>query len=173
MDRGAWQAKVHGVAKELDMTEWLNSNHCNTSCIYTSPFIDICLSFLKLNIKTWKRGGLNWLQCSCVCVLSCVWLFVTSWTVAHQAPLSMGFLRQEPWSGLPFPPPRNLSNPGMEPRSPALKADSLLSEPPGKPTFMGYLPLYANHFMRPENREESDLSPKNYGNLNQMLCQRV
>ena len=61
----------------------------------------------------------------------------------------------------------------MEPRSPALQADSLLSEPSGKPTFMGYLLLYANHFMRPENREESDLSPKNYGTLNQMLCQSI
>ena len=76
-------------------------------------------------------------------------------------------------SAVTFDIPGSLPGPGMEPRSPALQADSLLSEPRGKPTFMGYLPLYANHFMRPENREESDLSPKNYGNLNQMLCQRV
>jgi len=50
-----------------------------------------------------------------------------------QAPLSTEFSRQEYWSGLPFPPPGDLSNPGMEPESPALQADSLLSEPPGKP----------------------------------------
>ena len=45
-------------------------------------------------------------------------LFVTPWTVAHQAPLSMGFPRQEYWSGLPFPPPGNLPDPGIEPTSP-------------------------------------------------------
>ena len=50
------------------------------------------------------------------------------WTVACQAPLSMGFSRQEYWSGLPFSSPGNLSNPGIEPGSPALQADSLLTE---------------------------------------------
>ena len=62
-------------------------------------------------------------------LLSRVWLFVTPWTVAHQAPLFMGFSRQEYWRGLPCPPLRDLPNPGMKPRSPALQADSLLSEP--------------------------------------------
>ena len=52
--------------------------------------------------------------------LSRVWLFVTPWTVAHQAPLSMGFSRQEYWSGLPFPSPGDLPNPGIEPGSPTL-----------------------------------------------------
>ena len=65
--------------------------------------------------------------------LSRVRLFATPWTVARQAPLSMGFSRQEYWSGLPFPSPGDLPNSGMEPGSPALQADSLLSEPPGKP----------------------------------------
>ena len=53
--------------------------------------------------------------------------------IARQAPLSMGFSRHEYWSGVPFPPPGDLPNPGMEPRSAALQADSLRSEPPGKP----------------------------------------
>ena len=54
---------------------------------------------------------------------------------SHQAPLSMGFLRQEYWSGLPCPPPGDLPNPGIKPRSPALQAgDSLPFEPPGKPS---------------------------------------
>ena len=53
----------------------------------------------------------------------------TPWTVAHQAPLSMEFSMQEYWSGLPFPSPGDLPNPGIEPRSPALQADSLLTEP--------------------------------------------
>ena len=65
-------------------------------------------------------------------MLSDVQLFATPWTVADQAPPSMGFSRQEYWSnGLPFPSPGDLSDPGIEPRSPTLQADSLLSEPPG------------------------------------------
>ena len=64
--------------------------------------------------------------------LSCVRLFAIPWTVAHQAPPSMGFSRQESWSGLPFPSPGDLPNPGIEPRSPALQAYALTSKPPGK-----------------------------------------
>ena len=64
--------------------------------------------------------------------LSVVRLFATSWTVAYQDPPSMGFSRQEYWSGLPFPSPGDLPNPGIEPGSPALWADALLSEPPRK-----------------------------------------
>ena len=56
---------------------------------------------------------------------------MTPWTVALQAPLSMGFCRQEYWSGLPFPSPGDLPNPGIEPGSPAWQADALSSEPPG------------------------------------------
>ena len=63
--------------------------------------------------------------------LNHVRLFATPWTVAYQTPLSMD--RQEYWSGLPFPSPGDLPNPGTEPRSPALEADTLPSEPPGKP----------------------------------------
>ena len=61
--------------------------------------------------------------------LSCVQLFEAAWTVARWAPLSMEFLRQEDWSGLPFHSPRDLPNPGIEPVSAALQADSLPSEP--------------------------------------------
>ena len=60
--------------------------------------------------------------------LSRVQLFATPWTVARQAPLSMGFSRQEYWSGLPFPSPGDLPKPGIEPGSPALQADALSSE---------------------------------------------
>ena len=56
----------------------------------------------------------------------------TLWTIARQAPLSRGFSRQEYWSGLPFPLPGNLPNPGIKPMSPALQAVSLPTEPPGK-----------------------------------------
>ena len=65
-------------------------------------------------------------------LLSRVRLFATPWTVAYQAAPSMGFSRQEYWSGLPFPSPGDLPNPGIEPGSPALQTDVLLSEPPGK-----------------------------------------
>ena len=75
------------------------------------------------------------------CVLSRfshVPLFVTLWTVAHQAPLSMGFSRQEHWSGLPCPPPRDLLDPEIKPKSlmpPTLAGRFLTSVPPGKPIF--------------------------------------
>ena len=69
-------------------------------------------------------------------LLSRVLLFVTPWTVAYQASLSMGFSRQEYWSGLPFPSPGDLPDPGIKPSSPALQADTLPSEPPGKPQFL-------------------------------------
>ena len=64
--------------------------------------------------------------------LSRVQLFVTPWTVAYQAPPSMGFSWPEYWSGLPFPSPGDLPDPGIEPGSPAFQAGSLTSEPPGK-----------------------------------------
>jgi len=65
--------------------------------------------------------------------LSRVRFFATPWTVAYKAPLPMEFSRQEYWSGLPFPSPGNLPDLRIEPGSPALQADTLLSEPPGKP----------------------------------------
>ena len=70
--------------------------------------------------------------------LSRVRLFATPWTVAYQAPPSMGFSRQEYWSGLPFPSPGDLPDPGIEPGSPALEADTLTSEPPGNRTLYNY-----------------------------------
>ena len=73
---------------------------------------------------------------SSLSVLSCSVVsdsFVTPWTVTDQAPPSLGFSRQEYWSGLPFPSPGDLPNPGIEPRSPALQVESLPSGPPGKP----------------------------------------
>ena len=80
-------------------------------------------------------------MCVSVKSLSHVRLFATLWTVAHQAPPSMGFSRQEHWSGLPFPSPGDLPDPGIEHRSPALQADALTSEPPGKPQEEDMKPL--------------------------------
>ena len=59
--------------------------------------------------------------------------FLTPWTAAHPAPLSMGFLRQEYWRGLPFPPPGDLPNPGIGPKSSALAGGFFAAEPAGKP----------------------------------------
>ena len=74
--------------------------------------------------------------------LSHVQLSVTLWTVTYQASPSMGFSRQEYWSGLPFPSPGDLPDPGIKPGSPALEADTLTSEPPGKEIESKYLTMH-------------------------------
>ena len=71
--------------------------------------------------------------------LSRVWLFAIPWTAVYQASLSLGFSRQEYWSGLPFPSPGDLPDPWIEPRSPAFQADALPSEPPGKHSYSIFL----------------------------------
>ena len=94
--------------------------------------------------KKKKRKMSSGTSCAVRCLVSqsCP-ISVTPWTVAHQAPLSMGFPRQEFWSGLPSPTPGDLPNTEIEPRSPTLQEDSLPSEPPGKPmnTELGSLSL--------------------------------
>ena len=77
-----------------------------------------------------------------------VGFFATPWTVAYQASLSMGFSRQEYWSGLPFPSLGDRPNPGIEPGSPALEADALTSEPPGKPKSKDSFPKKEMNFTR-------------------------
>ena len=96
-----------------------------------------------------------------------VQLFVSPWTVACQAPPSMGFSRQEYWSGVLFPFPGDLPDPGIKPRSPALQVDSLPSEPPGNPwckyrcnrkppkNFQnGGMPRYSNSLWEPDFRRQ-------------------
>ena len=94
------------------------------------------LSTSVMSNSLWSHGPqpAKLLQGECIHakLLSCVQLFVTLWTVAHQAPLSMGFSRQEYWIGLPCPSPGDLPDSGIELGSPALQADFLPSEPPGK-----------------------------------------
>ena len=91
-------------------------------CIYIYIYIHILFHYgsLKVKMKSERKS------------LSCIRLFVTPWTVAYQGPPSMGFSRQECWSGLPFPSPGDFSDPGIKPQSPALQADALPSEPPVK-----------------------------------------
>ena len=93
---------------------------------------------------------------------------MTQWTVARQAPLSMGFSRQEYWGGLPLPSPGDLCDPGIKPMSPALQVDFLPSESPGKPnvdevSFNGFKRVYpcdcSNSVSQGrENRRTSPLS---------------
>ena len=96
----------------------------------------------------------------CVCVYTCarsvIWLFVTPWTVAHQAPLSMGFSRQEYLSGLPFPPPGDLPDPGIKPVSPALvdRFFFLTTQPLGKPNPGMTIQLTSFFFFNSQNSEE-------------------
>ena len=76
--------------------------------------------------------------------LNRVRLFATPWTVAYQAPPSMGFSRQEYWSGVPLPSPGDLPYPGIEPWSPAFQADALTSEPPGKPLYFFLISIFSS-----------------------------
>ena len=82
-------------------------------------------------------------KCACMCSVTSfiVWLFATPWTVARQAPLSIGFSRQEYWSGLPCPPSGDLPGPGIEPSSPASPTVGrfFTTEPSGKTLWMGIL----------------------------------
>ena len=82
-------------------------------------------------------------MCVCICVILNCSVTLNScdpMDYVLQAPPSMGFSRQEYWGGLPFPPPGDLPDPGIEAGSPALQADSLLSEPPGKPDYICAVP---------------------------------
>ena len=103
MDRGAWRAMVHNLAKGRTQLKRLRRNNSNNN-----ESSAVCLEACGIGPR----------------VLSCVRLFVTPWTVAP-VPLSMGFPRQEYWSGLPFPPSGNLPHSGIEPAFPALQVDSL------------------------------------------------
>ena len=91
-----------------------------------------CSWFTYCGNLTWRILSITLLACQWsewVKSLSLVWLFATPWTVDYQTSLSMGFSRQEYWSGLPFPSAGDLPNPGIKPRSPALQADALSCEP--------------------------------------------
>ena len=98
MDREVWWATVHGVSKSWT---WLS----NWACMQVNGKGLSCLGFITgKEVKSFSR----------------VQLFATPQTIAHKASLSMGFSRQEYWSGLPFPSPEDIPDPGIKPRSPAL-----------------------------------------------------
>ena len=98
--------------------------HKNTSSLQAetlSALFMVCPQHLRHTLKKVRVKKVKW--------LSCVRLFATPWTIPYQAALSMEFSRQEYWSGLPLPSPVDLPNLGIEPRSPALQAEALPSEP--------------------------------------------
>ena len=113
--------------------------------------------------------------CVCMCTLSGVQLFATPWTIARQAPWSMGYSRQEFWSGLPFPFPGDLPNPGIEPTapaaSPALRVNSLLLNHLGSQVPNTYLNIH--HTFKPHTcgvPPHSSLSSHFSNPLPQILC---
>ena len=91
--------------------------------------------------------------------LSCVRLLATPCPVAHQAPPSMEFPRQKYWSGLPFPSLGDLPDPGIEPRSPALRADDLPSEPPGKHVAKSVKLRVTTNLSNNNNNNDNETSP--------------
>ena len=126
---------MKGNAKEF-------SNYCTIALI--SHASKVMLEILQARLQQYVNRELSDVQAgfskgrgSEVKSLSRVWLFATPWTVAYQASPSLGFSRQESWSGLPFPSPGDLHNPGIKPGSPVLQADALPSEPQGKSVSKG------------------------------------
>ena len=138
---------LHDLPKIVYLVPWKKSTfRFQFSC---APGFGVFISQSRINYQLFNQLYIEHILClkwSEVKSLSRVWLFATPWTIAHQAPLSMGFSRQEYWNGLPFPSPGNLPNPGIEPRSPTLQADALTSELPGKPCAYGIaILIWLNH----------------------------
>ena len=114
-------------------------------CVYARAYI-----YLYVCICKYQHVCMCVYICDCVCVcvgIMCICMYITDsvtpWTVTHQASLSMEFSRQKYWRGQPFPSPGDLSYPGITPGSPSLQADSLPSEPQGKPLiYMYYVYTY-------------------------------
>ena len=129
-----WDTSSHQVAKVLEF----QLQHQSFQRIFRIHFLYFLFFWFDLlaEIKLtwgWSLGNHDHFAWA----LSCVWLFVTPWTVGHQAPLSLGFSRQEYWSALPFPHPGDLPDPGMEPMfpvSPTLQVDSLPLSHQGTPS---------------------------------------
>ena len=136
--QGHWKKKFQCIIKYSDLNyqdkcqmiinAWKESFK-RTKKVTEGGILEVNLNYLLRNRKK------SIFHCVRAKLLSHIWQFVIPWTVACQSPLFMGFSRQEYWSGLPCPPPQDLPNPGIKLRSPALKADSLPSDPPGMPVF--------------------------------------
>ena len=125
----------------LSQTSWLVLEKWHVTPVLDIHWENICFLFFRLHSYT-DYASLICIVCgkpshsykydSFDYIKGCKNWTWTPWTVAYQAPPSMGFSRQEYWSGLPFPSPGDLPDPGIKPWSPAFQADTLTSEPPGK-----------------------------------------
>ena len=148
MDRGAWQAIIHWVIKSQTWLKWLNTAHGNQILSQSQGLLWLILCYYYYQSVFLIKQRSNWdkfketsgifLACTfpflehawkCYSLIRAQ-IFMTQWIVALQAPLSLEFSRQEYWSGLPFPFPGDLPNPGIEHGSPALQAHFLPSKPP-------------------------------------------
>ena len=131
MDREAWCAVVHGVTEnQIRLSNWsvlVQQIRTEVTVSGQQEMANKKHTFLNIIVHFFQIITVF------VCMLSHIWLSATPWTVARQAPLSMEFSRQAYQSVQSFPSPGNVPNPGIKLRSPALQADSLPSEPPGKP----------------------------------------
>ena len=119
-------------------------------CLHTDYCLHTFMSFI------FQVLGLEPSENRSACLLSCVRLFATPWTAAHQAPLSMGFSRQEYWGGLPFLSPGGLPDPGIEPGSPAapaLAGGFFTTVPPGKPSHIIKQGCHGQHRVWPSKSE--------------------
>ena len=127
-------SSVHGIP-QVRILEWVAIPFSGGS---SWPGVTPGSPALQADSIIWAPGKRHICVCCCCCAQTC------PWTAARQAPPWVGFSKQEYWSGLPCPPPGNLPNPGIEPRSPTLQADSLPSEPPGKPAINIQNTIYYN-----------------------------
>ena len=147
---------MHLKVSECTLYSMVNVISC-TSVLYKDIYTHTCINTYACVYNPSLVSNSALLTSSLLLLLlllnhfSHVWLFVTQWTVAHQAPLSMGFSRQEYWSGLPCRPPGDFPNPRMQPRSPASQADSLplrhQGGPPTSPSSPQYLKKHCWYFI--------------------------
>ena len=127
----------HGSMREAP----LPANSCCSRVTSILTSVTLCLFYLLLNIKKYIFYGvysfclIYFAHCCCLVTKLCLTL-LRPVDLAHQAPLSMGFSRQEYWSRLPIPSPGDLPDPGIEPESPALAGRFFTSDPPGKPSLI-------------------------------------
>ena len=130
----AWRIPWSEEPGGIDSTRWKRVRHdWETNTKHNTKLDKSEWYFSKREVKNSLKVKLS--------SLSRVQLFATPWAVAYQAPPTMGFSRQEYLSGLPFPSPGHLPDPGIKPRSPTLQADALSSEPPGKPLVLMIIQL--------------------------------
>ena len=145
---GAWQAMVHRAAKSQTQLKQLS----------THEYLVQMRKHLTGTFPKWLNQDTETLykpESESEVAQSCPTL-CNPWTVAHQAPRSMGFSRQEYWSGVPLPSPGDLPHRGIELGSPALQADALTSEPPGKPH---YIYIYINLQLPNSNLKGLSITP--------------